>query len=487
MKKLITLVLAVILVMSLGVTALGTGYEGDVEPINVILINADNGDVLYSKNEDDIAYCADLVKLMTAYVTVKSIEDLDTVVTVSSRALYDVYEGYDTISPMLAEGEEITVRDLLAGMLLGAGNDCAQALAVYVGGSVSGFVDYMNDYAYKLGMADTVFTNPTGNHYGGQLTTAEDLATLACELVNYPELMEIFSAESYTIPATNVSDARTIHSTNRLICADSEEGDYRYEYATGMISGYSNYAASCLAASANKYGVNLVCIILGDISGSHAERWTLAADLFEFGFEKYPPVPAENVIGNIPVIYTDAEGNITEVKVDFTDVTVKHDTLAEGITATVISEDGITGTVVYTDLAGDVVVEIPVTIKEEPEVPDEPDITDTPENPEDSEEAPEDPVIENPPVIEEPEKEPEEQPEEEKSSFKNKIFAAVISAVVLAAAIFTANLVVEKKRSGRHRSENDSFKIKFRQNFMTYLLFFVIAVILIIVICSVLV
>ena len=99
MKKLITLVLAVILVMSLGVTALGTGYEGDVEPINVILINADNGDVLYSKNEDDIAYCADLVKLMTAYVTVKSIE-------AAREDEFDEYEDFEAWEEWDDEDEE---------------------------------------------------------------------------------------------------------------------------------------------------------------------------------------------------------------------------------------------------------------------------------------------------------------------------------------------------------------------------------------------
>ena len=480
MKRLLSFALAVILIMSLSITALAAEYTGTVDPINVLLINADNGDVLYSKNEDDIAYCADLVKLMTAYVTVKCIDDLDSVVSVSPYALYDVYEGYNTISPALTEYEEITVRDLLAGMLLGCGNDCAQALAVYIGGSVGGFVDYMNDYAYKLGMTDTVFTNPTGNHYGGQFTTAADLATLACELVKYPELMDIFSAETYTIPATNTSAERTVYNTNKLICADGDD-DFRYEYATGMIAGHNNYAASCLAASAEKYGVNLVCIILGDISRSHSDRWTLSADLFEYGFEQYPPVPAANVLSNIPVIYTDENGEITEINVDFTDVTVKHDTLSEGITATVVSEDGITGTVIYTDLAGKVVAEIPVTIKEEPETPVEPETPDEQDTP-----VVEDPTYEEPVVIPEdtPEEEPEE--EEEKSPAKGSILSAVLSAIVLAAAIFVANLVVEKKRTGRHSSERDSFKVKFRQNFMTYVLFFVIAIILIIIICSVL-
>ena len=479
MKRFLTLVLAVILVMSIGVTALGTGYTGEVEPINVLLINADSGEVLYSKNENAAAYSADLIKLMTAYVAAKCLPDLDAVVTVSPYALYNISGGTNI---GIYGGEELTVRDLLAGMLLGNGDDCAQALAMYISGSVNAFVTLMNTFAYDLGLSGTTFTTPTGIHNGYQVSTATDMGKLACALLKYPELMEIFSSASYTIPATNMSEKRTINNTNKLIREYEGEASYLYEGATGMISGYNGSAAACLAATAKKNGVNVVCIILGDISPTHTVRWTLAADLFDYAFEQYAPIPAENVLGNIPVIYTSEDGEIIEIKVDFTDVTVKHDTLSECISATVETKDGITGTVVYTDVDGAVIAEIPVNIKEtEPEASeDEP--TDTPTTEDPSSDTPDAEVPEEPDV-----QTPAEEPEvkEEKERKKRPVLAALFSAMILTAAIYGAITVVKNQNSKRH-TERDSFKVKFRQNFMTFALFAVVAFILIIIVFAIL-
>ena len=470
MKRFLTLALAVILVLSLCITALGAEYTGEVDPVNVLLMNADTGEVLYSKNESASAYSAGLVKLMTAYVTVKSVEDLDTVVTVSSGAFSTLNTNSDiTLYPRLKSGEQITVRDLLGGMLVASGNDCALALANYIGGTASGFVEIMNSTAQELGMSGTRYKNPTGKHHGDQVTTASDVAKLVTELLKYPELVEIFDAVSYTIPATNKASERIVFNTNRLICAYADEEDYVYDDATGMIAGYTSSSASCLAATARRDGTNLICIILGDISASRTTRWTLAADLFDFGFEVCAPIPAGDFLSDIPLTYSGENGTEFTVEPDFTGITVKYGTAAEGISVKVSSDDNVTGTAVYTDAEGNTVAEVPVSLTEIiVEAPEEPEITEEPETV--------------------PEEVPEEEPEKEKKERKGRtVLAIIISVIILAAAIFGANFLVKKKSKGRHSSENDSFKVKFRQNFMTYLLFAIIAVILIIIICAILI
>ena len=183
MKRILTLFLALVLLLSVGVTAMATGYTGDVAPLNVLLTNADTGEVLYSKDEASDAYSAGLVKLMTAYVTVKSVEDLDSVVTVSKKAFSSLDPDDITLYPALKNGETVTVRDLLGAMLVASSTDAALALAHYVGGSVTNFVTYMNSTAQELGMTNTKYSNPAGKHSGSQYTTAADLALLVTEIL----------------------------------------------------------------------------------------------------------------------------------------------------------------------------------------------------------------------------------------------------------------------------------------------------------------
>lgn len=471
MKKILTLVLTIIFILSLGTAALATGYTGTVDPLNVLLMDADTGEVLYSKDIDSTAYSAGLVKLMTAYVTVKNVWELDTEVTVSADSMYSLGSEDITLYPQLSGGEIITVRNLLGGMLVASSNDAALALASYVGGSVSGFVDLMNSTASDLGMTDTVYKNPTGQHHGGQVTTASDLAILIREIIKHPELMSIFSSVSYTIPATNYSEERTVYNTNRLICEYSDEESFLYEYATGMIAGYTYHSGGCLAATAEKYGTKLICIILGDISYSRSERWTLAADLFNYGFELYAPTPAADILSDIPLTYSANDIEYT-VEADFTDVYVNLDS-ADGITATVSASDETTGTAIYTDAEGNVIAEVPVTLTAV--VIEEPETADPEPVPDDTQESEQEPVEEEPAI----------EPEKEKKGI-GFILAIIISAVILAAAFFGANFTVKSKSKGRHSSENDSFHVKFRQHFMTWLLFAVIALILIIIVFTVL-
>lgn len=467
MKKLLTLTLAVILILSLGTVAFASQFEGSVSPDAVLLINADTGEILYSKNENESAYSSGLVKLMTAYATVKNVDNLDSVVTVSSSSLSSLGSLDITLYPKLSGGEQTTVRSLLYGMLIASANDAALVLADYVGGSTENFVNLMNQYAAELNMTGTVYTNPTGKHYGGQYTTAADIAILAAELLKYKDLTDIFSSVYYTIPETNLSASRELINTNRLLCEYSDTGSTLYTNATGMISGYTSYSGGCLAATAQKDGTNLICIILGDYSDGRTERWSLAAELFDFGFEQTTTVLASDILADIPLSYTDSMGNEYTVTPNFTDVLVNVSS-ADGITAAVTSSDNISGIAVYTDSDGNIIANVPVTLTANaPAISDDITTDNTP-----NEIQPDTAVPDN--NIESP---------SEKDS--NSLLAVILSAAVLLLAFISAFFTVKAKNKNHRSSGSDSFRIRFRQNFMTWLLFGVIVVAVIVVICIV--
>lgn len=189
-------------------------FGGEITTNAVLLVDADSGEVLFSKNADEQIYPASTTKLMTALLTIEN-ASLDDEVTVG-----DEVTGFPSGSSLLGmtSGETLTIRDLLHGIFLVSGNDAASALAVHIGGTQEQFVDMMNARAQELGMTHTNFVNPHGikddNHY----TTASDMALLAREVLKHEELVSIASTETYTIPANEEhSEDRELENTNRLI------------------------------------------------------------------------------------------------------------------------------------------------------------------------------------------------------------------------------------------------------------------------------
>jgi len=288
MKKQLTFLLSLLLMLSLCAGAFAEGYEGTVTPNSVLLMNADTGEVLYEKNAQTRVYPASTTKLMTALVVSECCTELSALVTVYEGDLNGiVYKSDSTLDPMLCAGEEMSVHELLYGLLLASGNDAAAVLARFVGGTTAEFVELMNKKAAELGMVNTHYSNPHGIQDENHFTTASDMALLAREILKNPTLMEIVGASSYTIPASNMSEARTVESTNRLLCDSTEKPEQNghiYAYATGMKTGSTPSAHGCLVASAERNGVKLLCLIYGDESENEVDRFSVAAELFDYGF-----------------------------------------------------------------------------------------------------------------------------------------------------------------------------------------------------------
>ena len=269
MKKypsLLSLFLALILTAGLLTpTALAEETDGEfsVEAASVILVEGDTGEVLYEYNADEQRYPASLTKIMTGLLVVEAVErgqvSMESQVTLGN----DIYTGIgmDGSTLDLKPEEILTVGDLLYAVLLPSANEACNALASAISGDIASFVAAMNDRAAELGMTSTHYANTHGYHSDDHYTTARDVSLLCREALSHPIFREVVSSASYTIPATNLHDARDLTDTNALV-SNSVRG-YRYQYAIGIKTGYTSKAGYCLASAAEKDHRTVISVLLG--------------------------------------------------------------------------------------------------------------------------------------------------------------------------------------------------------------------------------
>lgn len=233
-------------------------YTGNVKAALLYDLNSDS--LVFAQNIDEQLYPASLTKVMTCLLTLEMEDDLDTVVTVTKAGLKGQEPGGSNMA--LKVDEQITVRDLLYGLMVKSGNDAASVLAVHNAGSIEAFVELMNKRAAELGCTGTHFMNPHGLHHDEHYTTARDLARIVRQAMQLPIFEEIFTTKEYTIPATNLSDARELKTTNYLIRGNG------YPIVTdsrvlGGKTGNTSKAGRCLVALSEKEGMRLISVILG--------------------------------------------------------------------------------------------------------------------------------------------------------------------------------------------------------------------------------
>ena len=261
MKRISVLIISVIIVCFSVISASAVDYKCDVETVSnaVYLENLNSGTVVYEKASDQRSYPASTTKIMTFIVTAENVGDLDqTSVTIKQ----DVIDGLDPESTVMGlsthVGEQVSVRDLLYGLMLPSGNDAALVLADYVGGGISGFAEKMNAKAAELGCTDTHFANPHGLYDQNHYTTARDMALIAKHAMTIPGFMEICNTVYYTPNGFN-----TLHNTNYMLDPEAEGGAYYYQYTKGIKTGYLDEAGKCLVTSSDKDGDKYLCVCLG--------------------------------------------------------------------------------------------------------------------------------------------------------------------------------------------------------------------------------
>lgn len=224
----------------------------------VILYELDSETLVYSWNPDQRLDPSGMNKLMTALLALE-MGDPDAVVTVSRSALDSVAIG--SVSAGLKAGEEITLRDLLYCMMVGSANDAAAVIAEYIGTSQAGFVGLMNQRAQELGCKNTQFMNANGLSHDDQYSTARDLAKITEAALRNELFVELFSAEKYTVPATNKSEAREVVTTNYLMSKETIKNQFD-ERVTGGKTGALSTTDRSLISTAESGGRRYLAVVM---------------------------------------------------------------------------------------------------------------------------------------------------------------------------------------------------------------------------------
>lgn len=237
------------------------GYTQDASLHAVGLFDVQGKNVLYADQILEPLYPASTTKIMTAYVALKY-GNLDDIVTASERAT-DFAEDEQVCG--LQAGDQLSLRDLLNGLLLYSGNDCAVAIAEHVSGSVEAFVDKMNEEARNLGATGTHFVNPHGLQNEDHYTTAYDLYLMFNACLQNPQFVEMISQTSYTANLTSASGVpytMTWEPTNYYASGDAAAPEG--VKVIGGKTGTTDEAGSCLVLyEQDQQGRPYISIVMG--------------------------------------------------------------------------------------------------------------------------------------------------------------------------------------------------------------------------------
>jgi len=258
------------------------------------LVDFDSGRVLAEKNPDERVEPASITKLMTAYLVDKAIADgdvsLDEMVTISEKAWR--MQG----SKMFVEvGKQVSVSDLLKGLIIQSGNDASVALAEHLAGSESAFAGYMNHQAKLLGMDNTNYVNATGWPHENHYSSARDIAILTRVLIDeFPESYSYYKEREYTFNKIRQ------FNRNRLL--------WRDESVDGVKTGHTEAAGFCLVASAQRDDMRLISVVLG--TASDKARTQSSQSLLNYGFryfETHTLYRSDEVLKTAKIWYGDQE------------------------------------------------------------------------------------------------------------------------------------------------------------------------------------
>lgn len=235
---------------------------------SMVLVNQDSGSVLTAKNENERRAIASTTKIMTALLTLESAEEKNREITVTPEMIR--VEGS---SMGLRAGDRLTLHDLAVGMLMVSGNDAADTAAIAVGGSLDRFAAMMNAKAASLGMNNSHFVTPSGLDDAEHYSTARDLSVLACAAMQDRDFASIVRQKSMKVHFLNPDEIHDYGNHNKLL--------QLYPSCTGIKTGFTKKAGRCLVSAAERNGVRLIAVTLGD-----PDDWDDHEALFDYGFSQ---------------------------------------------------------------------------------------------------------------------------------------------------------------------------------------------------------
>ncbi len=341
-----------------GTSTDSTSSELTLTAESAILMDATTGKILYEKNSRTKQYPASITKLMTILLALEhgSLEDE---ITFSHDAVFSIEPGSAHIA--IQEGEILTLEQVLYGIMLRSANECANAAAEYVDGSMEKFVEHMTARAKESGCENTNFVNANGlfdeNHY----TTAYDMALIAQELLKNETYRSMMSNTYYLIPPTNKQpEERPLHGQHQML---NENSLYYYEPAEGGKTGYTVEAQNTLVTYAKQGDTELIAVVL---KCNGAQHYVDTKTLFEYGFANYQTVKAfsaADLTQNVAIteIYKDKTTTLDTIAVAPASdvyVTIPKNATIENITKAVDCPESASVPVAVGDKLGTVVLSL---------------------------------------------------------------------------------------------------------------------------------
>lgn len=277
LKKIILILLAAIFLLSSPVYA----QAPEVKAQGAILIDADTGIVIFSKNANQKLYPASITKLMTILLTLEYAKgNYNEDVYFSREAVFSL--PYDSSSIAMNDEETLTLEQCLYAILLASANEVANAVAEHIAGSMDAFAEKMSERAKELGCVRTQFMNPHGLHDDEHYTCAYDMSLIMRECVKYPEFIKVISTPRYDIPPTQKQpEIRVLNNTNRLI---QKTSDFYNSDVIGGKTGFTDEAGHTLVTYSERGSARLICVVMKTAKN---EIYTDTTALLNYGFNQY--------------------------------------------------------------------------------------------------------------------------------------------------------------------------------------------------------
>lgn len=255
-----------------------TAWPKDPEVFSesAVLMEATTGTILYEKNAEEMRYPASITKILTVLLAIENgkMDDQITFSENSVRKTEGTRIGYDV-------GETISVENCIYSVMLGSDNQCAYALAEYIGGTYEHFIEMMNARIKEIGCINTHFNNPHGlpdeNHY----TCAYDMALITKEALKNASFRKIFATKQYNVPATNKFESRLINNHHNMVL--DKDANFHYEGITGGKTGYTSLALNTLVTTASQNNMELICIVMKTSSTHYSDT----RNLLNYGFQNF--------------------------------------------------------------------------------------------------------------------------------------------------------------------------------------------------------
>lgn len=237
---------------------------------SMVVLESSTGRILYSSNEHLCLPMASTTKIITAIYVIEHCENLDKIIKIPKEA-----EGISGTSIGLKEGEHLSIRELLYGLMLRSGNDCAVALAIETSGSVQNFANDVNSFLKSLGLRETHIVNPHGLSEKEHYTSASDLAFISAYAMKNETFKEIVSTKEKRISNELESKYnRNLKNKNKLLST--------FNGADGVKTGFTISAGRCFVGSATRNGMQLICVLLNCVP-----MFEDCSNLLEKGFREF--------------------------------------------------------------------------------------------------------------------------------------------------------------------------------------------------------